>query len=159
MKKRLGVALLLGMLAVSAMQARQDNTGSTSLPRAERNYNQMQPGDWAGRRFRDIVPPADVKRIIVLSERSNSLRAKDDIAQRDYDAIIAGLMASEVKAQELSWDDMEAPLATIILLTKAGQVYRLDILGKLESSITAVTLNGPGQGVRLEVNQSQSQHR
>lgn len=159
MKKRFGFALLLGMLAIPAMQARQDNTGSTSLPRAERNYNQMQPGDWAGRRFRDIIPPADVKRIIVLSESSNSLRGKDDLTQRDYDATIAELMASEVKAKEVSRDDMEGKLATIILLTKAGQVYRLEILGKLGTSISAVTLNGPGKGVRLEVNESQSQHR
>jgi hypothetical protein len=125
-------------------------------PSVELTYSTMQAGDWSGRRFREIVPPAEIKRIVRVAEQgfAHHDRSQPDVEQRvqaDYDALMAHLIASDVPAGDLAWDAREASLAKLAVLTRSGELYFITVLGRFQKEISAITISGPGNGARFVV--------
>jgi len=61
-------------------------------------------------------------------------------------------MSSDEKATELAWDALESCKARLIIVTKADEVYFLEVLAMLGGkTVSAVTIQGPGKGARINV--------
>lgn len=127
-----------------------------TLPSVELNYSQMSAREWAALRFRDIIPPTEIKRIIRISERgfahhNNARKDCKTLVQADYDALMAHLVASERKVTDLALDAQERCLASLVVLTTTGEIYHLQVLGKLGQGVSAVTFVRPDRGARIEI--------
>jgi hypothetical protein len=129
----------------------------------------QKPGDWAGQRFGQIVPPDKIKRIILL-EQFNDIpeyapAAPTDDArqarQRCYESLFDRFETSNQKAGTNSMTKDECGLAKLVLITDSGEVIYLEIIGVLgriengsvvDKHITGVLIHGPGKGVRINLN-------
>jgi hypothetical protein len=124
-------------------------------PRVEMDFGYLAAGDWVGKRFRDIVPPDRIKRIVRLTEHgfahhNNALPNYRSIVQGDYDALIAHLIASKDAAANYGLDAREGTGATLLILTADQQIFWLEVLIQ-EQEISAVTINSTGRGARIPV--------
>ena len=125
------------------------------VPRVETDFGEMGARDWAGKRFRDVVPPDRIRRIIRLTEHgfahhNNGLPGYLSLVQADYDRLVAHLIASNEAATNLGLDAREGVSATLLILTTDEQVFRLEILVR-EQEISAVIINGVKHGARIAV--------
>ena len=141
-----------------------------ALPAVETDYLFDQtPGDWAGRRFAQILPPKKIKRIILLDEFTDLLDYVPPtpavVAQQQrqmcYESLFNHFEASRQTARTNSMSKDEVGLAKLILITDSGQVVYLEIIGvsgRIENGkivgnhIAGVLLHGPSQGVRIDLN-------
>ena len=69
------VSILLFMSAMLAFSQKSISGNSSDLPAIEMSYNHRGARDWKGREFKDIVPPAEIDRIIVLKRVHYEARA------------------------------------------------------------------------------------
>lgn len=136
----------------------------------ETNYLLDQKlGNWAGRRFGQIIPPGKIKRIILFEQAANILDYVPATlmadAQREqqmcYESLFDHFETSHQKAGTNSITKGECGLAKLILITDSGEVSYLEIVGFLGSiengsvvgdHISGVLIHGPGQGVRIDLN-------
>jgi hypothetical protein len=130
------------------------NAGAET-PRVEMDFGYIAAGDWVGKRFRDIIPPNRIKRIVRLTEHgfahhNNSLPDYRSKVQADYDALMAHLIASKEVAANYGLDAREGTGATLLILTADQQIFWLEVLVQ-EQEISAVTINGTGRGTRIAV--------
>ena len=141
------------LLFVSAMLAfSQDpiSDNSLGLPAIEMNYNHMGAGNWKGRKFKDIIPPEKIDRIIRLKQVGLGLK-NQVLTRSDYQELISYLLASDGEADHLGLRATESSGPTLIITTKNGQIYYLEIICEMPVGISAVTINGAGQGARFEL--------
>lgn len=69
------VSILLFMSTMLAFSQKSVSGNSSDLPTIEMNYNHMGARDWKGRKFKDIIPPAEIDGIIVLKRVHYEARA------------------------------------------------------------------------------------
>ncbi len=118
---------------------------------AERHFEIiMHAKEWNGRSFHEIVPPSSIVRIIRLRD-SGFASGNDVFTKRRYDALMDHLIESNEKAMDYGWLDLERPVLSLVLLTKDGEPYLLEVLETLGGRISAINVSGQGKGVRIEV--------
>ena len=144
------VSIFLFMSTMLAFSQKSIPDKSSGLPTIEMNYNHMGSRDWGGRKFKDIIPPAEIDRIVVLRQFSFGLK-NEMLTQSDYQDLISHLLASDGKAEDWGLRATERSSSTLIMTTKTGQVYYLEILSEMYGGISALTINGPGKGARFEL--------
>jgi hypothetical protein len=153
--KRIFTALTLCLLAYTVAYTPDGLAQSARLPPVEINHGGGLR-EWAGRTLRDIIPPATVKRIVRIREsgfaahHDNSRPDFSSRVQADYDDFMARLMQSEEKAREWGQDALEGEAGRLIVLTGSGEIYDLEILGRL-GEITVVILRGTDKAARFGV--------
>jgi hypothetical protein len=148
MKSIFNIILFVPVMLAFSQKPVPDN--SSGLPAIE-NYNYMDAGDWKGRKFKEIIPPAEIERILVLKQTSVG-NLKRSISERsDFQDLISHLLASDVKADDVAWLATESAGSTFIITTKNGQIYYFEIISEWSKGISAVTMNGPGKGARFEL--------
>ena len=144
------LSIFLFMSAMPAFSQKSVSGDSSNLPAIEMNYSHMGARDWEGRKFSGIIPSAEIDRIIVL--RQVSFGVKNEVLTRsDYQELISHLSASDGQADDLGLRATERVGPTLMITTKKGQIYYLEILGEMTGGISALTINGPGKGARFEL--------
>jgi hypothetical protein len=144
------VNILLSISAMLAFSQKIVSENAPEVPAVEMNYNHMGARDWGGRKFKDIIPPAEIDRIVVLRQFSFGLK-NEMLTQSDYQDLISHLLASDGKAEDWGLRATERSSSTLIMTTKTGQIYYLEILSEMYGGISALTINGPGKGARFEL--------
>ena len=115
-----------------------------------RFYVIMHAGSWAGRSFSEIIQPHDVKRIIrVYDNGFTSGDSKD--AQKRYDSLVSHLFRSEEKARDWGLLAEERHVATLVIVSKGGEAYMVEVLMSWGSQISAINVSGAGKGARIKV--------
>jgi hypothetical protein len=142
------VSILLCMTAMLAFSQKSGAGNSLDLPAIE-NYNYMHAGDWKGRKFNEIIPHAEIERILVLKQALIGGLKRNISERSDFQDLISYLLASDVKAVDKGWLATESTASTFIIITKNGQIYYFEILSEASKGISAVTMNGPGKGARF----------
>src|SRR5262245_38657406 len=114
------VSILLFMSTMLAFSQKSISGNSSDLPAIEMNYNHMGARDWKGRKFKDIIPPAEIDRIIALKQVHFGL--KNEIStQSDYQELISYLLASDGEADDWNLRATEKAGPALIITTKKGQ--------------------------------------
>jgi|SoiMethySBSTD1v2_1073268.scaffolds.fasta_scaffold2155567_2 hypothetical protein len=144
------VNILLFVSVMSTFSQKSISNNPSGFPDIEMNYNHMGARDWGGRKFKDIIPPAEIDRIIVLKQVSVGLK-NGILIQSDYRDLISHLLASDGEANDWGLRATESTGPTLIITTKNGQIYYLEIIREMVGGISALTINGPGKGARFEL--------
>jgi hypothetical protein len=144
------VNILLSMSAMLTFSQKFVPDNMPEVPAVEMNYNHMGARDWGGRKFKDIIPPAEIGRIVVLKQVSVGLK-NEILTQSDYQDLISHLLASDGEAKDWGLRATERPGPTLIMTTKTGEIYYLEIISEMFGGISALTINGPGKGARFEL--------
>jgi hypothetical protein len=142
------VSIFLFMSTMSAFSQKSIPNKSSGLPTIEMNYGESR--DWRGRKFRDIIPSAEIDRIIVLNQVSVGLK-NEMLTQSDYRDLISHLLASDDEVSDGGLRATEMSGSTLIITTKNGQIYYLEIIGEMFGGISALTIKGPGKVARFEL--------
>ena len=123
------------------------------LPRVELEFNLMGARDWQGKRFTEIIPVDTIRRVVRFRESGFSTRSKVAADQGDYDALLAHLVDSAETASDWGLSADEATLAKLVILSKDGELFRVEVVGKLGAMRTpsAILLHGKGHGARINV--------
>ena len=137
-----GIALLVGQY--------DSQSAEPSMPSVELNYNGTRAGDWTGRRFREIIPASEVRRIIRLKGLVFGGETAKQIQQR-YDSLLSHLHESDERAGDYLGRPNEAVSDQLLVVTKAGTVYLLEVRNFRGVRVSAVTIKGPGQAARIAV--------
>jgi hypothetical protein len=132
------VVMILAALFVSSQALHSSDV------HVEMNFSGGEARDWAGKRFRDIIPPEHIKRIVRLTERGFSSR------QADYDALIDHLVHSDQRADDCATiGDMERSVGELLIVTSDERVFKIDILAF--ERIKAINIYGPDHAARIPV--------
>lgn len=134
----------------------------TRLPKVELSFNNViTPGDWSGKRFRDIMPPRTVKRIIRVRQpglyqfNTEAPATSDSEVQARYDALFSHLEASNTKAERWGRLAQERVLAELMVVTNDGQLFRIEVVGNHllgdATSQCALLIYGQSKSARIEV--------
>jgi hypothetical protein len=105
-----------------------------------------------------LTPPGDapkvqIKRIVRLAEKGFARDPGASGEQADYDALVAHLLGSKETAAGWSLGGNEVTQAELAILTKEGEILRVEVIGTLGASPspTAILLHGKGRGARINV--------
>jgi hypothetical protein len=127
--------------------------GGTAIPRVELNFSSMKAGDWQAEPFREIIRPDEVKRIVRVRESGFARGSDIGGEQADYEIFFAQIFGSDEKAKEWVLADNEATLAELVILTKTGALFRIEIIGypAMPNVPTAILIYGSGRSARIEM--------
>ena len=124
----------------------------SEVPHVEVNFTTLGAGDWKARRFSEIVPAETIKRIVRFRESGFATGPSTVEEQRAYDALFAHLFASNETAGDWGLGGNESTRAELMVLTKAGELIHLKIVGVLGTeSASAILIHGGGRGARIRV--------
>jgi hypothetical protein len=110
----------------------------------------MHAGDWSGCNLRRIIPPHDIKRIIRVYD--DGFTTDQGLgAQRQYDDLMSHLIESNEKATDYGLLAEEREIASLIVLTKDGKAYCIEVLQSWGTGVSAINVSGAGKGARIKV--------
>ena len=136
------VAILLVTLMVHAQAA-------AKLPKVERDFNGPARVDRIGKGLTEIIQPGSVRRVILTHNHGVGLaRPGGDKPEFDPDELVGQFFKSPTKAERWGRRAMERSLAEFLILTKDGEVYRLEVLRE-HGPVTAGLLYGKGLACRF----------
>lgn len=148
---------------LSAGKLHTARSGGSPLPIVELNFTTQRAGNWNGKRFRDIIPPKTIQRIIRIRESGfpelthKGLDANEATTQAGYDSFLAHLFASTEKAKVWGLRAEEHTLAELMVLTTDGQLFHIEIVkGMIGENSCAILIYGQNKGARIEVSNFQS---
>jgi len=148
--------LFSGVLAILATDS------PAEVPRVETNFGPIVLDQRVDKRFRDIIPPERIQRIICLgqgqgfADHDSSLPDYHLRVQADYDALVAHLIASNEKAGF----GFGVPAANegigsrLLFVTTDNQIFDVEILlifGRSNHIVSAILIRGAGINARINV--------
>jgi len=111
----------------------------------------MHAGEWSGCSLREIIPPQKINRIIRVYDDGFTTEQGPQ-AQKRYDDLISHLIKSDEKAMDYGLLAQEREIASMIVLTKDGKVYCIEVLHTLlGTGVSAINVSGVGKGARIKV--------
>src|SRR5262249_41029655 len=119
-------------------------------PHVELNFNVMNPAVWTGRRFDEIIPAAQLKRIVCPSEGGSAPDAGPSDERAFSDPLLAHLRDAPAPATRWSLEANEGTPRDLAALTGAGETPRIEVVGTpgTSSSATAILVHGKGRAAR-----------
>lgn len=144
---KMSLTVLAGTLFAGAHRSQ---CAEPPAPSVEVNYGQPKAGEWLGRRFREILPAAEMARIIRVQGSTFGGETREQMQQR-YNGLVAHLLASDEKVSDYRGGPGEGVTDQLIILTKAGVVYVVEVRQGQWGGVAAVTIKGPDQGARIAV--------
>jgi hypothetical protein len=127
---------------------------AAQLPKVERDFNGPARVDQTGKTLAEIIPPLSVGRVILTHNHGvDTVRTPGRKPEYDSDELVAQFFRSPAKAERWGLRATERTLAEFLILTKDGEVYRLEVLQEHSSSgpVTGGILNGKGLRCRFTV--------
>ncbi|MGD0899486.1 MAG: hypothetical protein ABR915_16760, partial [Thermoguttaceae bacterium] len=81
--------------------------------------------------------------------------ASDDSedSQERYDSLVSHLFRSEEKATDWGLLAQEGSVATLVIVSKGGEAYMVEVLatGEQVEQVSAINVSGAGKGARIKV--------
>lgn len=120
------------------------------LPTVEDDFHKMAAGKHAGRSMKDLVDPALLQRVVLLERFSRS--SKKAGADVDANEAMRILFAETGSAKDLGLLAEERSAAKFLLITKAGDIYFVDVLQRsfVGKEQLAFLVRGKGFGCRFD---------
>jgi hypothetical protein len=125
----------------------------TQAPHVELDFHSMGSGNREGKRFAEIAPVDQNKRIVRVNETGFARDSGPLGEQAAYDALVAHLLDSKATAKGWALSADEARLADLFILTKEGEILCIEVVGTSvsASSPNAILIHGKGRGARISV--------
>ena len=125
----------------------------TQAPDVELDFHSMGSGNREGKRFAEIAPVDQNKRIVRVNETGFARDAGPSSEQAVSDALLAHLLDWRATAKSWALSADAARLADLFILTKEGEILCIEVVGTSVSPIspTAILIHGKGQGARINV--------
>ena len=144
-------AILIGCISTLVLKA---PAADAPIPKVEVDYQQMDAGEWNGKRMSEMVATDSIKRIIHTHD--SWTESGNDVTEirKNYDALISHLFQSTEKAINWTLGANERTLADMVILTASGEIFRLEILKRIVKGSevpVAVLVRGSNKSVRIEV--------
>ena len=117
-------------------------------PKVELDFTSMGALDWEGKRFNEIVPADQIKRIVRLRESGFARGSDAPGDQADYDALFVHLLDSTVPATGWALGGNEGTQAELVILTKEGDILRVEVTGTFGTPSSPTAILGSRQRPR-----------
>lgn len=129
------------------------STAISETPAVEFGFASRSAHAWKDKRFRDIIPPDTVKRIVFLNgwvwPRPEVKPTRGELTQAGWNALVAHLFAADETAKDFGLGANEHRFAEMIILTSDGQLFHLELVGPMAPA--AVLVDGEGNGARIDI--------
>lgn len=126
-------------------QDKKVGTGKVELPKVETDYAEIgKRGNSAGKKLADLIPPKTIRRIVLTHDHG----LKD---LSECDALVARLFQSSAEAKQWGLSATESKIAEFVVVTEAGDLYRLAILRDFSPHLTACLLYAKGYACRFAI--------
>lgn len=128
------------------------HAAETDLPKVERDFTVVSPTQKAGKPLAELIPPASVARLIISSNRLNRSPIRSGVkTEFDPDKLIAHAFNSQAKGRNWGLLATERSASEFLIVTKNGDIYRLEVLCDLKGAVTALHLYGKGFACRYDL--------
>jgi hypothetical protein len=128
-----------------------------ALPLIEdsRGFSSGTSNKWVGHSFREIIPPDDVKNVILFDDRSQNLLSPKKSPQEIknyYNRLFDYLEQSDQKAENAFLAGNEGTRAQFAVITSSGNVLRIQALSKMgPGGVSSVLFSGHGKETRIDI--------
>jgi hypothetical protein len=124
------------------------------LPKVERDFTTVGDGDHTGKTLAALIPPGSVQRIILTHDHGlGSTVAPGVKTEFDPDELLGSAFRSRAKSQRCGLRATESTAAEFLLVTKKGDVFRLEVLcDRLtkKGAVTGLLVYGKGFACRFD---------
>lgn len=126
------------------------------LPEIERDYTVVSPTKKTGQPLAILIPPASIARIILVKRLTTSKGAPRANSEVNPDELFVQAFKSPAKARDWGLLATERTASEFVLVTKKGELYRVEILNDLRSKgeATALLVYGKGFSCRYDLDLS-----
>jgi hypothetical protein len=123
------------------------------LPKVERDFTTLG-GDHTGKTLAVLIPPESIQRIILTHDHGLGSAVGPGVkTEFDPDELLGRLFKSPAKSQRWGLRATESTAAEFLVITKKGEVFRLEILcDRLtqKGAVTGLLVYGKGFACRFE---------
>jgi len=123
---------------------------------AQDNFSESVPNEWAGRIFSEIVPPQEVKHILLLDDalfrNPFLLKPSAQEIQNYYNQLFNRLENSGQKTSAPYLADNEMTRAEFAVITSSGDILRVQALSKMgPGGVSSVLISSHGIEARIDI--------
>jgi hypothetical protein len=130
---------------------------------AQDTFSESVPNAWAGRTFSEILPPQEVKHILLLDDAifRNPFLIKPSAQeiQNYYSQLFNHLECSGQKTSAPYLADNEMTRAEFAVITSSGEIFRVQALSKMgPGGVSSVLISGHGIEARIDIKDFQQSY-